>query len=408
MIKNIHQLDAGLFTDAFKAAAVNGLAYVDLNAHLLDMAAKGDFEDGMIREDLVRLGISPVRQLLHHAGIRLDGLSASTCGVFFRGSADYVPGADVLVPMLAQEIFENALGIQAGGGDLVLTSSPGTAGGLEFALDNRAFTDQRLPIPENVVSTDDLVSATFGINSDGYRSGRITQDQRGEQNEMGRVAEGADFPLYILDLDTRQVRIYKRGARVKWTYEHMRRVQINKLALILQEIAFSEDLKRRKDALAVAANGDGNGNGMVTSATHPATWTAQALDEFGMDVAWNSSLGMNMYVGDLTEVKGIRALRYANGGYLTPDQLAMYNGGGGYQMPDGSALKLAPKGSVLDGAKTVLGWNTARGLEQVVENGSQIQEQERIISNQTGQLVVSINLGFGKPFDNSFQAMTRS
>jgi hypothetical protein len=74
-------------------------------------------------------------------------------------------------------------------------------------------------------------------------------------------------------------------------------------------------------------------------------------------------------------------------------------------MPDGSPLRLAPKGSLIEGSKTLLAWNTSRGLEQVIENGSQIQEQDRMITNQTQELTMSINIGYGKPYDNSFQAL---
>ncbi|MFC4428036.1 hypothetical protein [Deinococcus navajonensis] len=404
MIKDIKQLDAGLYADAAKTEAAHGLAYVNINAHLAAMAANGDLEDGLIREDLLRAGVSPVRQLLAGAGITLGGMRASTADVFFRGSKNYVPGADVLAPALMQEMFEGALGIHAAG-DLSFTSNPGTAGDTVYPLDTRNYTDQRLPIPSNIVGVDDLVSVTFGIDSDGYKTARVTADQRGDQNEMNRVAEGADLPLYSISTADRSVRIYKRGARIKWTYEAMRRQRLNQLQMLIQELAYSEDLKRRKDALAVAVNGDGNGNGMVVASSNPASWTIQNVDEWALEVAYNASLGFNRVAGDLTEVKSVRALRYSpnNGVVLNPEQLAMY--GANYQMPDGTPLLLAPKGSVLEGAKTLLAWNTARALEQVIENGSQIQEQERIIQNQTGQMTMSINLGYGKPYDNSFQAI---
>jgi hypothetical protein len=408
MIKLLTQLRAGIYADAARNEAEHGLAYVNLNDHLLAMAAAGDFEDGMIRDELLAQGISPVRQLLAGAGVILGGLRSSGCGVFFRGTADYIPGADLLLPALVQEMFEGALGIQAAG-DISFTSRPGVAGDTVFPVDMRPYVDQRQPIPANTVAVEDLVSTTFGIDSDAYKSARITQDQRGDQNEMGRVAESVDLPLYTITTSSRQVNIYKFGARLKWTYELMRRQRINQLQILLEEMAYSEDIRRRRAALATAVNGDGNGNGMIVAASTPAAWTIQNLDEFGMDVAYNSSLGLNMYAGDLTETKGVRALRYSpnNGVVLNPLQLAMYNLGA-YQMPDGSPLKLAPKGSILDGSKTLLGWNTARALEQVIENGSQITENERLIQNQTQQLTMSINIGYGKPWDNSFQAFIHS
>lgn len=408
MLKNISQLTAGIYTDATRIEAEHGLGYANMNDYLLDMAAKGDMEDGLIRSELTERGVSPVRQLLAGAGITLGGMRSSSCGVFFRGRPEYVPGADVLLPALAQEMFEGALGIQAAG-DLSFTSRPGSAGDTVFPLDVRPYTDQRQPIPDTIVKLDELVSVTFGIDSDGYKTARITQDQRGVQNEMGRVTEGADLPLYSIETSERTVRIYKRGARIKWTYEALRRQRINKLQIMLEELAFSEDLKRRKDALAVAVNGDGNGNGMIVAATVPAAYDIRGLNEFAMRIAYAASLGLNCYVTDLTEGLNIMSLRYAPSPQtvLNPQQLAMYNGGG-YSMPDGSPLRLAPQGSILEGAKTLLAWNTSRGLEQVIENGSQIQEQDRFITNQTQELTMSVNIGYGKPFDNSFQALTHS
>ena len=406
MIKNIEQLGAGIYADAKRSDAAHGLRYTNLNAHLLAMAEQGDFEDGLIREDLLAQGVSPVRQLLAHSGVRLGGLRASSCGAFFRQASDYVPGADVLLPALAQEMFESALGLQAN--DLSFQTRPGVAGDTVYATEIRPFVDQRLQIPENTVSVEDLVSVTFGIDGDSYKTAQVKQNQRGPQNEFGRVAEAAEFPLYSITTSDRIVRVYKYGGRINWSYEVARRMRINQLQILLTELAFAEDVRRRKAALEVAVNGDGNGNGVMLSPTVPAAYSIQNIDEFGMDTAYNSSLGLNMYAGDLTEVKNVRALRYNPNGQvvLNPDQLAMYSAM--YQMPDGSPLKLSPKGSILDGSKLLLGWNTARGLEQVIENGSQIEETEKIIANQTNQMVMSINIGYGKPYDNSFQALSHA
>jgi len=404
-IKKLSEFQAEIFQDAAKTSASHGMTYVDMNAHLLGMAESGDISEDLVREDWVNAGISPVRQLLRGEGIILGGLNASRCDVFFRGTANYIKGADVLFPILLQEMFEGSLGINAGAGDLTMTSRPGVAGDTVFPLDLRQPVDQRLPYPANTVTIDDLVSLTVGIDADGYKAAQITRTDGAAT--MARVTEGSDLPLYDISLGDNTVRVYKYGARVKLTYEVLRRQRINQLAVLMQNMAYDEDVRRVLAALAVARNGDGNGNAAITS-TASGAWTTQILDEFGMDVAYNSRLGLNRYVGDLTEVKGARALRYAASGVatLTPDQLAMFMGTG-YQMPDGSPLKLAPKGSLLDGAKTLLAWNTDRALEQIIENGSQIQEQTRNITNQTQEFTMSINIGYAKPWANSFQALNR-
>ncbi|WP_161881935.1 phage major capsid protein [Deinococcus alpinitundrae] len=404
-IKKLAEFQAGIFEDAAKTSANHGMAYVDMNAHLLGMAEKGDIAEGLIREEWVAAGISPVRQLLHAEGITLGGLNATKCDVFFRGNANSIKGADVVFPILLQEMFEGNLGINAGAGDLTMTSRPGVAGDTLYPLDMRPPVDQRLPYPENVVTIDDLVSLTVGIDGDGYKAAQINRVDGA--TTMGRVAEGADLPLYEIKLGDNVVRVYKYGARVKFTYEALRRQRINQLAVLMQNMAYDEYVRRILAALDVARNGDGNGNAAVTTNAAGA-WTIQSIDEFGMGVAYNARVGLDRYVGDLTEVQGTRALCYASTGAVTlnPDQLAMYTGMA-YQMPDGSPLKLAPKGSLLDGSKTLLGWNAARALEQVIENGSQIQEQARQISNQTQEFTMSINIGYAKPWANSFQAFVR-
>jgi len=410
MIKSIAQITAGILTDAVSATASHGFSYVNLNTHLLNMAINGDFEDGLIREELLAAGISPVRQLMAGAGIRLGGMNASSCGVFFKGSKDYVAGADALLPMFMQEVFEGALGLPDWrGDDLAFTSRPATGGDTVYPLEIRSQMDQRLPLPDQTLAVEDLVSSTFGIDSDGYKTANIQQSTRGDQNEFGRVAEGATLPVYTIVTAERTVRAFKYGGRTTWSYEAARRWRINQLVLLLQEWAYSEDIRRRKNALDVAVNGDGNGNGMIVTSTAATSGTIQSLDEWALDVAYNSSLGLNMFAGDNVETKAVRALRYVSGAQvvLNPEQLAMY-GGPRYQMPDGSQLKLAPKNSILQGAKTLLGWNTSRGLEQVIENGSQIQEQERDISNQTNQLTMSINIAYGKPWVNSFQGFVHA
>jgi len=404
-IKKLAEFQAGIFEDAAKTSANHGMAYVDMNAHLLSMAESGDIAEGLIREEWVAAGISPVRQLLYAEGITLGGLNATKCDVFFRGNANSIKGADVVFPILLQEMFEGNLGINAGAGDLTMTSRPGVAGDTLYPLDMRPPVDQRLPYPENVVTIDDLVSLTVGIDGDGYKAAQINRVDGA--TTMGRVSEGTDLPLYEIKLGDNVVRVYKYGARVKFTYEALRRQRINQLAVLMQNMAYDEDVRRVLAALDVARNGDGNGNAAITTNAAGA-WTIQSIDEFGMGVAYNARLGLNRYVGDLTEVQGTRALRYASTGAVTlnPEQLAMYTGMG-YQMPDGSPLKLAPKGSLLDGSKTLLGWNAARALEQVIENGSQIQEQARQISNQTQEFTMSINIGYAKPWANSFQAFVR-
>lgn len=410
MIKNLAQLSVGLYADAAKAQSTHGLHFVSVGDYLLELFEKGEIEAGLITEEAIKAGISPVRQMLAHSGVILGGMNASTMAVFDRTSPEYVKGAENLLPALMMEMYMEAMGLPTSNLQAAdsFSVTPNSTSSSLYPLQERGMVDQRLEQPAGVLTIDEIVSLRTGVDGDGYRSAQIKNDQRGSQNEWGRVAPGADLPLYTLELAERAVRVYKYGGKIRLPYEAMRRMKINVLQMLLQEMAFSNDIWRVKNALEVAVNGDGNGNGYNLSSVTPTNWNIQELDEWAIDVANDASLGMNRVVADAADVKLIRALRYpAANTVLTPDQLAMYSNGLAYQMPDGTPLRLAPKGSILAGSKTAMGWNTARALEEVVENGSQIQEMARNIENQTHIQTMSINIGHTKPFDNSFQAIQR-
>ncbi|SMB89189.1 hypothetical protein [Deinococcus hopiensis] len=405
MIRSLNQLTAELIQDATRTGP-GGRAFVDVNAHLMDLYLGGDIGDGLMREEATRAGISPVQQILAHSGIRLSGLNAHTLDVFADDSnrdATFA-GASVLFPALAQEWLFSGLGIRAADG---FVSNPSQPGDTVFPTDTRVMVDQRVPLPNRVLTLDEMVSIVFGIDSDQFKTATIKRAERDKDREASRVAEGTEPPLYTIETADRAVAIFKYGTRIKATYEVMRRMRIDKVQLLIGELNEAERRRLIKEALKTLFNGDGNGNGIILSANVPADWTVQALDEWIMEVAYNQSLDLNRFVGDLTEVKRVRALRYpANGNQLTPDQLAMY-GAGDYVMPDGSPLRLGLKGSVLDGSKTIMGWNAARALEQVIENGSQINETQRWITNQTQEWVQTVNTGFGKPYEDSAQGIAR-
>lgn len=408
-------LGTTIYEQAAANASAHGRAYIDLSAHLLALrggddalaSALGDVIDPDLRGATGR-PVSAVRQLLVAAGHRLDGPYASTVGdILGSTQPNQLSGTGLLFPALAQEMWERAMGVNLQPrADVSFNSTPATPGDPVYTIDQRGLYDQRVQQSRRIVTLDELVSMTVGIGSDGYRSARISADQRGDQYAWGRTSEAADLPLYTIQTSTGEVHVFKYGARVRVPYEALRRMRINQLQLLFNELAEGERRRELRDALEVAANGDGNGNGMDLAGTTPANWSIQNLDEWLMDVANDADLEINRVVADIADVKAIRALRYAAANtQLTPDQLAMYTGE--YAMPDGTGLRLAPKNSILSGSKTLLAWNTARALERVVENGSQINETMRFITNQTQEWTMSINVGFAKPFDNSFQAIAR-
>lgn len=404
-IKRLAQLDDGIYEDAVTNPGTrHNRAYVNVNLHLAELARKGDISEELYDPSLRVNGqaVSPVRQILVNSGVVLDGPNASVVGAFTPGHPDYVKGADVMFAALTQEMFEQSMGIDRSA-DLSFSTNPSAPGDVEYPIQLRGAVDQREGVADELVSLDDLVDTTTGVDGDGYRSAQITEPTY-DTYGFSRVAEASDMPLYTIESSDRQVNVYKRGGRVRATYEALRRLKLPLLQLTFDTIAEGERRARVKEALEVMVNGDGNGNGYELNATNPADWSIQAIDEYRLRLAIKGR-SIRLYVGDLTEVLRLLSLRYpvANQA-LTPDQLAMY--GAGMRAPDGRVLRVAPEGSILDGSKTLLA--VTRGLERVVENGSQIQETQKFIRNQTQEWTMSINEGFAKPFAHSAQAIRRA
>lgn len=411
MIKELKQLEFGIYDDARAEASEHGLNYINTSAYLAEMAEAGD-----IAPDLIRTGdeqprdksgnpVSPVRQLLAHSGVRLSGINAHTAGVFMPGSNDHVKGAEVLFPAFAQEVFEESLGIRTEEG---YTSRPGQRLDDVYLQATRpGILDERRDLPSRMVSLDQLVSARTGIDGDTYRAATIKEDARDpSEYRYSRVSERGTFPTFTIALGDRAFRLYKYGAAVEASYEAMRRMRINLLALTLQEIAFGENLRRIAEAIETLLNGDGNSNPALDT-LGAADVSIPELENWRIDTLYDYLREYSFVIADRALVKEIRALAYPSANMqLTPQQIMMLNTGA-YILPDGTPMFVAPPGSALDGSGKLLGVVAGRGLNEIVENGSSISESVRWILNQTSKWIVSVNIGYEKLFRDSAFTLSR-
>lgn len=384
MITKLSQLESGIYQDA---------AAVGLNNFLADMAEAGDISQELVDNTVA---MPPVRQLMQHARIRVNGRNSTNAGVFFPKDKHYVEGAENLFPAVLHELYFGA--------DTFYTQ-PSTPGDLLFPTDVReTFTDYTSERGMRV-TLDELVSLTTTIEGSSYKAGTIEQDAE-DALEMGRVAEGAELPLYTMTTGERSIEIYKYGGRVRVSYEFLRRIRLNKLARTLQGIRRKDVTRQIKQALSVALNGDGNANPAINIDAAGAAWAISDFDTLDADVN-EYDVTVTRAVADKTEYLGVAALRYPTANLeLTPEQLAMYNRAG-RQTPNGIPMSFAPVGSVLDGSQKLLLWNPELGLERVVEAGSNIQETQRLIANQTEEITISENVGYAKPEKFGFYTLTR-
>lgn len=232
----------------------------------------------------------------------------------------------------------------------------------------------------------EIVAITTPIEGQDYRSFYLTYNA--EQLRKFRVGESTDIPIAKLSDAERTIQLKKFGRGLEASYEQLRRMRVDKLALQIGYMAVQAEVDKVAAALTVLVNGDGN------SGTTPTNCDLTTLDTAAV-------------AGTLT-LKGWLAfkMKFANPYILTTGlmqeaialQLALLNVGSG-NVPlagfnaGGMVQGLSPINQTSDSvrygwtsevpANTIVGFDSRFALEQVTEIGGEIAEMERFITNQT-------------------------
>jgi hypothetical protein len=109
-----------------------------------------------------------------------------------------------------------------------------------------------------------LVARTTGITGDTYRAfylTRVAADLR-----MTRVVEATEVPRSKLAGGEHLIKLHKYGRALETSYEQLRRLRIDLVALFIQLMAVQAEVDKVVAALDILVNGDGN------SGTAPTTY----------------------------------------------------------------------------------------------------------------------------------------
>lgn len=361
VLEKVSQLEIGLYEDAHRGG-------MSLSLYLNEMARKGELSENLYRPEARNSQGQPVdafKQVLAAAGIRTKGELAQTGDAFFS-----TPSNRVLFP--------------------------------EYV--SREYRDAERDLPPLFVSLDDLVTNREGISSNAYRTGVIESNEL--ELEFGRVAEGGELPVYTVTHAEKAINVYKYGGILKMSYESVRRAALPMLNRYIAKVARAQRRRKIKQAMNVALNGDGNSNPAPNTATAGATWSFADLINLQFEAA-AAGVMVDTIVGDSTELISLIALHTLTADGRPADRNTPYVENGTLPAPLGMELKLALPGSVLVGSRKVMGIDSADGLVEVYENGSDITEAERLITTQFEVIAISENLGYAKPERQAFRTKTR-
>jgi hypothetical protein len=244
---------------------------------------------------------------------------------------------------------------------------------------------------KNELKIDDLVALTEYI--DGVVFNPTYAEDSTEEEEIYQVGEMGEFPTTTIGIAEKPVKAIKVGRRLKASYEVIRRMQINLLALHLQLIGQKMQRAMTKWALDVFVNGDGNTNPAPTQNIEtPGALKYDDLVDFELDFA---ALGFEKthMVGTTAIVKDILKMTEFK------DVVAGFNfqATGNMVSPFGDILRYHPSTP----ANKILGWDQKSHLEIIKERGAQLTETERIIEKQFEQVIISDVLAISKMFTNA-------
>lgn len=222
------------------------------------------------------------------------------------------------------------------------------------------------------------------------------------------IAEGANIPVRSIRTSDQTVKMYKHGSALRTTYEFSRRASLELMVPYANRIARELELTKVQAATGVIINGDGvNGaaptvnqssydtpTGKTATAgeiswSHMLYWLVQRakagtpIDTVLMNwdgwFQWLMLFADKKHTGDFT---GAEALTAA--------------GVSANQMPAAINLlmNVTPVLSSSVPANHLVGYTVGDTLEELVEAGSNIQETEQVIRNQTIFMTKTENTGY--------------
>ncbi len=221
-------------------------------------------------------------------------------------------------------------------------------------------------------------------------------------SEMGRI------PVRTIKTSEKSVKFYKHGSAIRTSYEFSRRASLDLLVPYANRVARELELSKLTVATSVLLNGDGaygaapsvnqssyNDETGVTATDGKINWPhfvywliQRSKDKNPIDTVvmnWDGWFQWLMMFGEQSSTAGSTAVEKLSAMGVTVDRMPA-----AMQM----IMNITPVLSSAMPAGKLLGLIKGETLEELKESGSDIQETERAILNQTMTMVRTENTGY--------------
>lgn len=384
MSKNLSEIKRGAPAEVLKDLRSEDQS-VSRNA--ADRLVRDVKESGLSMQDYLKLAVDPTK--------------AEDVGMYAQGNGKVLNGFEATLMYLGlpfRDNFEHGVFLQAASD--TFQRYPGTRAMFPEVIDQMLRWKSRQDQIETIAP---FISQSRTINGTELISTVVDADVTARGTSV--IAEFGQIPIRTIRTSQSTVGIFKHGSGVRTSYEFERRASLDIMTPFASRVARELELSKVRAAVSVMINGDGVNAaapvesivtfGGVDKDTTPvaqqykaiATWLAKkaALGTPIDTVAGNIDMYLELLFMFTPTLAGSRSQIEAMVQAGAPGlNLNIPLLGGTAKFALASAMP----------ANKLLGFNQAETLEELVESGSTISENERSITNQAITYVRSENSGF--------------
>ncbi len=242
-----------------------------------------------------------------------------------------------------------------------------------------------------------LVAMTTPVDRDTYKAFYLTDNAANQR--MVRVAQSADIPKAKLVGGEREIPLYKYGRALEMTYEQMRRMRIDLVAMHIQRLALQAQIDKLSTVIDVIVNGDGNAGTAATNynlTTLDAAAVAGTLTLKGW-LAFKKKFA-NPYMVDVVLMQegvslDLELLSVGNAN-IPLVVLSGNNQFGTLRRLNMTSDAVAYGWTADAPSLKIVGIDSRLCIEQLTEIGATISEMQRFIQNQTEVLTMTETEGY--------------
>lgn len=234
---------------------------------------------------------------------------------------------------------------------------------------------------------DEIAATTSQVDSGKYEG--IEFDIANSDVDYKRTAEGAVFSKVVGKTKEKAINLVKIGMQMESSYEALRRVKANVLAVTLQAIGTKLGRKMVSEALDVIINGDGNTN-PAADVVIAASGTLTYADMLKLELAFEEGFESRMLIGAKATMAKVMGLTEFKDALIASDWLTK----GTPQTMFGNKLRI--NSSI--GADIIVALDPNSALEVLEERGATLVETDKLIDKQFEKTVISKVVGFNKLF----------